>query len=93
MMDEGNAREIINRIQKLRKKVGLIPTDKVTVYLEGADSLKQVIEEFTEFIQKNIKAPIEPLTKAPADAKFLIQEKFDDIKDMGTLTVALHTPN
>ena len=29
MLDEGVAREVVNRIQKLRKKAGLSPTDEV----------------------------------------------------------------
>lgn len=32
MQDEGVAREIINRVQKLRKKAGLVPTDPVRQY-------------------------------------------------------------
>ena len=31
MLDEGVAREIINRVQKLRKKASLVPTDAVSV--------------------------------------------------------------
>lgn len=32
MVDKGMAREVINRIQKLRKKCNLVPTDEITVY-------------------------------------------------------------
>lgn len=32
LMDEGLARELINRVQKLKKKGGLFPTDSVIVY-------------------------------------------------------------
>lgn len=32
MLDEGLAREVINRIQKLRKKANLSPSDDVTAY-------------------------------------------------------------
>ena len=31
MLDEGIAREIINRVQKLRKKASLVPTDAVSL--------------------------------------------------------------
>jgi isoleucyl-tRNA synthetase len=34
MKDEGTAREVVNRIQKLRKKAKLVPSDPVTVYYE-----------------------------------------------------------
>lgn len=32
MRDEGTAREIINRVQKLRKEAKLVPTDQIRVY-------------------------------------------------------------
>ena len=32
MKDEGVSREVINRIQKLKKKAKLVPTDEVTVF-------------------------------------------------------------
>ena len=32
MIDEGIAREVINRMQKLRKKGKLVPTDPVTIH-------------------------------------------------------------
>lgn len=32
MLDEGLAREVINRIQRLRKKINLSPSDDVTAY-------------------------------------------------------------
>ena len=34
MVDEGVAREVINRIQKLRKAAKLVPTDPVTVFYQ-----------------------------------------------------------
>ena len=77
--DEGNAREVINRIQKLRKKAGLVPADKVTVYLEADQALQQVIDGFGDFIQKTVKATILQLKDAPKDSVFLIEEKFQDV--------------
>ncbi|GAB2301140.1 hypothetical protein Dimus_035173 [Dionaea muscipula] len=48
LFDAGVAREIVNRIQKLRKKVGLEPTDVVEVYIkpldEDASSLQRVLD-------------------------------------------------
>lgn len=60
MVDEGMAREIVNRIQKLRKKAHLIPTDQITVYYnispENSD-LNRVAKEYRDFIEVSIKAP------------------------------------
>ena len=48
MLDEGVAREVVNRIQKLRKKAGLAPTDEVTVHCHvqpAGHDLARVISE------------------------------------------------
>lgn len=79
MQDEGVAREVINRIQKLRKKAGLVPTDKVAVYLNADKGLERIITEYTEFIQNTVKADVHSLSKG-AGKEFLIQEDFQ-IKD------------
>lgn len=34
LVEEGMAREIINRVQKLRKNAGLVATDSVDIYLQ-----------------------------------------------------------
>lgn len=77
MVDEGMAREVINRIQKLRKKCSLVPTDEITVYYKAKSEgryLNNVIESHTEFIFATIKAPLKPYPVSPSD-KVLIQEK------------------
>uniref|UniRef100_A0A8C5PK40 Isoleucine--tRNA ligase, cytoplasmic n=1 Tax=Leptobrachium leishanense TaxID=445787 RepID=A0A8C5PK40_9ANUR len=77
MVDEGVAREVINRIQKLRKKGNLVPTDEITIYyqsqLEG-DYLQSVIERHTEFILATVKSPIK-LYPVPTSASVIIKEK------------------
>ncbi|XP_044517790.1 isoleucine--tRNA ligase, cytoplasmic isoform X4 [Gracilinanus agilis] len=76
MVDEGMAREVINRIQKLRKKCNLVPTDDITVYYRApcqGDYLDTVIQSHTEFILATIKAPLKPYPVSPSD-KVLIQE-------------------
>uniref|UniRef100_A0A8C9H7F5 Isoleucyl-tRNA synthetase 1 n=2 Tax=Piliocolobus tephrosceles TaxID=591936 RepID=A0A8C9H7F5_9PRIM len=77
MVDEGMAREVINRIQKLRKKCSLVPTDEITVYYKAKSEgryLNNVIESHTEFIFATIKAPLKPYPVSPSD-EVLIQEK------------------
>nr|KAF6394782.1 hypothetical protein HJG59_006577 [Molossus molossus] len=77
MVDEGVAREVINRIQKLRKKCGLVPTDRVTVYYTAQSEgsyLRTVIESHVDFIFATIKAPLKPYP-VPTSDKILIQEK------------------
>ncbi|XP_074008530.1 isoleucine--tRNA ligase, cytoplasmic isoform X1 [Numenius arquata] len=76
MVDEGVAREVINRIQKLRKKRNLVPTDEITVYYRAhpeGDYLDTVIKEHTDFIFATIKAALEPYP-VPTSKEVLIQE-------------------
>lgn len=56
MQDEGTAREIINRVQKLRKKAHLVPTDEISVYYKADSRLDRVAKEFSDFIENAIKA-------------------------------------
>ncbi|KAK1334692.1 hypothetical protein QTO34_005700 [Cnephaeus nilssonii] len=77
MVDEGVAREVINRIQKLRKKCNLVPTDEITVYYTAKSEgnyLSTIIESHMEFIFATIKAPLKPYP-VPTSDKILIQEK------------------
>ncbi|NXS79794.1 SYIC protein, partial [Erpornis zantholeuca] len=76
MVDEGVAREVINRIQKLRKKRNLVPTDEITVYcraLPQGGYLDTVIQEHAEFIFATIKADLKPYP-VPTSKEVLIQE-------------------
>ncbi|KAM4651186.1 isoleucine--tRNA ligase, cytoplasmic [Discoglossus pictus] len=77
MVDEGVAREVINRIQKLRKKGNLVPTDEITIYYrthpEG-DYLQSVIERHTDFILATVKSPLK-IYPVPPSSSIIIQEK------------------
>ncbi|CAG0912846.1 unnamed protein product [Notodromas monacha] len=79
MQDEGTAREVINRIQKLRKKAKLVPTDPISVFYEvkpKGSELDRVVEEHREaLIASSIKAPVLPLSEFSGDV--LIQETQD----------------
>ena len=41
---EGIAREIINRVQRLRKKAGLLPTDDIRMYYRLINDPENVLE-------------------------------------------------
>ncbi len=64
LADEGLAREIINRIQRLRKKAGLRPTDDVKmVYKVLSDpesiGLEKVFTEQAKVIEKALRRPVD----------------------------------
>lgn len=76
MLDEGISREIINRIQKLRKKSNLVVSDEVTLYFKGNDTLAKIVKEFQEPIEATTKSPIRPMpSKIPT--KEIARESFD----------------
>ncbi|GAA6107926.1 isoleucine--tRNA ligase, cytoplasmic [Tachysurus ichikawai] len=77
MVDEGVAREVINRIQKLRKKGHLVPSDEITVYYSSepaGDYLDKVIQAHSDFILATTKAPLKPYPH-PKNASVIVQEK------------------
>jgi isoleucyl-tRNA synthetase len=53
---EGNARELINRIQKIRKDSGFEVTDRILVKIGHADVLIPTISEFNTYICAEILA-------------------------------------
>ncbi len=53
---EGNARELVNRIQKIRKDNGYELTDRILVKVSGAESLKTSIAQFNTYICAEILA-------------------------------------
>lgn len=56
LQDEGNAREIVNRIQKIRKETGLELTDRIAVQIEEYETLKSAIINFSDYICTEILA-------------------------------------
>ncbi|MBS1782566.1 MAG: isoleucine--tRNA ligase [Bacteroidetes bacterium] len=54
--EEGNAREFVNRIQKLRKDSGFELTDKIIVKVEQNDTLASAIKNFNNYISAEILA-------------------------------------
>jgi len=78
MLEEGLAREVINRIQKLRKKAKLVPTDPVCVYysISKGTELEKAIESHMELISSTLKAPIRKLS-SEQHGKTIIAEKVD----------------
>lgn len=60
LLDEGLAREIINVVQKLRKKAGLVPTDDIRVYYDVAvkdTELDDVLQRYAGYVENSLKKP------------------------------------
>ncbi|XP_020298336.1 probable isoleucine--tRNA ligase, cytoplasmic [Pseudomyrmex gracilis] len=59
MYNEGIAREVINRIQKLRKKAELLPSDRAVVYYRVEnEELAEIIKTHKDIIVKATKTPL-----------------------------------
>ncbi len=56
LQDEGHARELVNRIQKIRKETGLELTDRIAVQVEEYETLKSAIINFSDYICTEILA-------------------------------------
>ncbi len=56
LQEEGNARELVNRIQKIRKESGYEVTDRITVDIEEHESFKSTIIHYCDYICAEILA-------------------------------------
>ncbi|MBC8034071.1 MAG: isoleucine--tRNA ligase, partial [Chitinophagaceae bacterium] len=54
--NEGNARELVNRIQKLRKESGFDLTDRITVKVSALNELNSSFSQFNDYICAEILA-------------------------------------
>ena len=53
---EGLARELVNRIQNLRKSSGLEITDKIRIAMVPAPEMNGTIYDYADYIQKQVLA-------------------------------------
>jgi len=68
LRDEGNARELVNRIQKIRKDSGLELTDRIAVHIQEYEPLKAAIINYNDYIRSEILADtIELVAEAEAE--------------------------
>lgn len=53
---EGMARELINRIQNIRKDTGLEITDRINVIITSVDQVEEAVEAYSEYIKGQVLA-------------------------------------
>lgn len=63
LMEEGLAREIINRIQKLKKKLNLVQTDLVYIFYKIDQGNEDVLTKYKSYIETAIKSEFSNETK------------------------------
>lgn len=92
MNNEGLAREVINRIQKLRKKAQFVPTDPISVFVTAEpteSTIGKILHSHMDFMKNTLKAP---LVVGKFDQKLdLIEKETQELKD-AKLTVIIGMP-
>ena len=56
LCNEGMARELVNRIQNIRKKSGLEITDRIRVQIEPNETVSKAIEAFGDYVARQVLA-------------------------------------
>ena len=56
LRNEGMARELVNRIQNIRKKSGLEITDRIRVQIEPNETVSKAIEAFGDYVARQVLA-------------------------------------
>ncbi|KAF7144182.1 hypothetical protein RHSIM_Rhsim05G0075700 [Rhododendron simsii] len=93
LFEAGVAREVVNRIQKLRKKVALEPTDMVEVYFKSLDedeSTSQQILNSQEVIGYHVAKGVESIVLRVAEVEVILaEESFHGISNLAfSITLA-----
>lgn len=76
LIAEGLAREFVRRVQDFRKESGLDVADRIRLYVEASDTLKEAIHRHREYITGETLTVDLFFTPAPAGAK-TSQDAFD----------------
>src|SRR3974390_885008 len=56
LVNEGLAREFVNRVQNMRKDAGLSVTDRIRIYFESSDKVASAISRMSDYIKSETLA-------------------------------------
>ncbi|XP_071716539.1 isoleucine--tRNA ligase, cytoplasmic-like [Rutidosis leptorrhynchoides] len=95
LVEAGFAREVVNRIQKLRKKSALEPTDPVEVYFESLDEDTSVsagiLKSQETYIKEALGSPLLDFSMIPTHAVIIAEETFKNISNFDfKITLTTH---
>lgn len=85
LAEQGLGREIINRLQRLRKKAGLVPTDDVKMeyaVLSDPDQvgIEKAFESQSKAIEKAVRRPLEKTVSPSGDDEGMILQEEQDVQ-------------
>ncbi|KAL6555673.1 hypothetical protein OROHE_007345 [Orobanche hederae] len=87
--EESVAREILNRIQKLRKKAALGPRDLVEVVIKSLDNDDKILKSLEPYMKDALGQPLLLHSLLPPHAVVLAEESFHGISNLSfTITLA-----
>lgn len=85
LQNEGSARELVNRVQRLRKRAGLRPTDDCDAFFtfeEGmGQALKEIWESQASYFDKTLKRRPRELKKADQESKSVLLAEETEVGD------------
>ncbi len=84
LRNEGLAREVVRRVQDLRKSAGLDVSDRIRLSYQATPTLTEAVEAFREYIMAETLA-LELAAQQPRSESAMVQDSFDG----ETITVAL----
>lgn len=82
LIREGLAREVVNRVQKTRKDLGLQVTDRISIKANASDELARAIEQHREYIMRDTLALSLTLSAAQLATTFEIDDELLSIEVM-----------
>ncbi len=68
---EGMARELVNRIQNIRKEKDFNVTDRIRVALQGHAAVRPAVEQFGDYIKSEVLAESLELADTPPNGEFI----------------------
>jgi len=74
---EGVARELVNRIQNIRKESGLEVTDKISVEIEAKELIEGAVAEFGDYIGSQTLA-VSVRSSAEPQGEFVVESDIDE---------------
>ena len=90
LLAEGQAREVVNRLQKFRKECDLHVSDRIEVVLQVEGELAAAVRSWHAYIcRETLSIELELVTQAPAKHRF--EQKFDvDGYELRVFIIAVH---
>ncbi len=76
---EGIAREIVNRVQNLRKQSGFEVTDRISLVFSPSDATDEAIREHSEYISRQVLANSLEIAEVDASAEGVSPLEIDDV--------------